>query len=577
MNNKKPIKFNYLFAYAILYSIIFIFLFLAYRQEYFLFIKKIILFLDFFIVLGVLNLEFFRKKAFYTYKLFIKTGSKIYLYTFILILTGWLFIIIGKKFSVAFNIFYSFTLIFTQIEMFIFIFLFIKYYSQYVDSAKLNTAHFVVIGFISLIIIGGFVLFEPDAQKHNVTFIDSLFTSTSAVCVTGLVVNNISDAFSTFGLVSILILIQLGGIGIMALYASFILFFTGSLSLKGFDITLKATEITGKYESFKNTIFFILIYTFVIEILGALFLTLRFLYIGFEIERSIVLGIFHSISAFCNAGFSLFPNSLMDFKNDLLINLVIISLITLGGIGFIVNFDIYRYFINKIKRGRRNINLMVQSRIVLKIYLILNLFGSILFLLVENNRSLQGLLPHQKFIASLFQVVTARTAGFNTLDISSLSPPTILLLGILMIIGASAGSTGGGIKVTTFFVILYTIFSFIKEREEVVIHNHKISKYQIIKSFSLFFTYISVILISFFILMIFEKNDPETLLFETISALGTVGLSMGITSSLSDIAKIVLIVTMFIGRVGPLTVFTALSFYQKQDPVDYPETEIMIG
>ncbi|HPC38635.1 MAG TPA: potassium transporter TrkG [Exilispira sp.] len=577
MSSKKPIRFNYLFVYSTLYSIIFVFLFLAYRQQLTKYTKNIIFIINIFIILGVFNLEILRKKAFYTFKLFFKTGAKIYLYSFVLLISGWLFIIIGNRFSAETMLFYPFVLIVTQIEIFIYIFLFIKFYSQYVESTKLDAPHFVVIGFISLIIIGAFLLFEPISQKKEISFIDALFTSTSAVCVTGLTVNNITEAFTPAGLTIILLLIQLGGLGIMVLYASFILFFVGSLSIKGFDITIKSTEISAKYSSFQRTIFFILIYTIIIEFIGALLLTLRLSFLGFPLKTSLILGVFHSISAFCNAGFSLFTNSLVNFKGDILINLTIIGLITFGGIGFVVNYDILKNLLYKIKKEKKYVSLTVQSKMVLKMYLFLNLFGAILFFLMENKGVLKGLLPHEKVLASLFQVVTARTAGFNTVDISSLSTLSKTLLEILMIIGASSGSTGGGIKVTTFFIIIYTIVSFIREKENVNVYNHKISNYQIIKSFSLFFTYLFVILISYSLLLFFEKSNPQNLLFETISALGTVGLSTGITSSLSDPAKIILTVVMFIGRVGPLTVFTALSITKKHEPVDYPETEIMIG
>ncbi len=577
MNLKKPLRFNYLFAYSILFSIIFIFLFLAYREEIFFFTRRIILIVDLLIITAILHLEIIRKRAFYTLKLFLKTGSRLYLYLFLLLITGWLFIYIGNKFKVIPEIFLSFALIFTQIELFIFIFLFIRFYSQYVESAKLDAPHYVVIGFISLIVIGAFILYEPSAHENPISFIDALFTSTSAVCVTGLTVNIISNSFSKFGLIIILFLIQFGGLGIMILYASFILFFTGNMSLKGFEITIKATEISGKYNSFQKTIIFILIYTFIIEFFVLILLALRFFSLGFDLNSSIKYGIFHSISAFCNAGFSLFPNSFLNYKGDISINLILISLITLGGIGFVVNFDIFRYLINKLNKSKKYITLSIQSRIVLNMYLLINLISCILFLLIENNNALSELLPHEKFIASLFQVVTARTAGFNTIDLSLLSQLSKTLLEILMIVGASSGSTGGGIKVTTFFIILFTIYSFIKQKDEVILYNHKISKQLIIKSFSLFFTYIIVILISYSLLLVFDKNDPQKLLFEVISALGTVGLSMGITPTLTDLSKVIIMILMFIGRVGPLTVFTALSFSRKNEPVSYPETEIMVG
>ncbi|HQJ41363.1 MAG TPA: potassium transporter TrkG, partial [Exilispira sp.] len=246
-------------------------------------------------------------------------------------------------------------------------------------------------------------------------------------------------------------------------------------------------------------------------------------------------------------------------------------------IGFMVAYDLFNYFAQKFGRNKKVVYINPQTKIVLSMYLILNFTGMILFFIFENAKSLNGLYPHEKFLASLFQVVTARTAGFNTLDIASLQPITKLLLEVLMIIGANSGSTGGGIKVSTFFIILSTVFAFIGEKEHVNINRRRISYNNIVKSFSLFFSYLSVVVIALGLILLLDIFDFEKVLFEVISAMGTVGLSCGITPYLKSSSKLVIVVLMFIGRVGPLTFFTALNLSKKNEKVTYPETEIMIG
>ncbi len=573
----KPIKFNLLFVYCLILSISFIFLFFLYKDDTLLIAQNALIIIDIIILLSVIHLEYHRKKAYATYRLFFKEGLSFYIYTLILILAGWIFILLGAFLDVSWIVLTNFSLVLTQIGLFVFIFLYIRQYSTYIESTRLYAPHYVLIGFIGLIILGAFLLFQPFSQRVEEPFINSLFTATSAVCVTGLVVNNISTSYSQVGLTILLALIQFGGLGIMVLYASFMLFFSGNISIQGFNITTKAIDIPEKYKSFQQIIFFILIYTFVIEFIGALILTLRFLYLGFSVGNSIISAIFHSISAFCNAGFSLYSTNFMGFKTDFIVNITLICLITFGGIGFMVAYDLFNYFAQKFGRNKKVVYINPQTKIVLSMYLILNFTGMILFFIFENAKSLNGLYPHEKFLASLFQVVTARTAGFNTLDIASLQPITKLLLEVLMIIGANSGSTGGGIKVSTFFIILSTVFAFIGEKEHVNINRRRISYNNIVKSFSLFFSYLSVVVIALGLILLLDIFDFEKVLFEVISAMGTVGLSCGITPYLKSSSKLVIVVLMFIGRVGPLTFFTALNLSKKNEKVTYPETEIMIG
>lgn len=406
--------------------------------------------------------------------------------------------------------------------------------------------------FLFLIITGTILLY----LQSGLSFIDSLFTSTSAVCVTGLIVVDTAK-LNTISQIIILILIQLGGLGIMTLTSGITVLFRGALDLEKKVLLKKVTDYFSFYE-LEKILKIVLAYTFLCELIGAIILSISFKIQGYPLIKAIYYGIFHSISAFCNAGFSTFSNSLVG--TNFLTKISISLLIILGGIGFFVVYDIYY--------SKRKV-LSIHSKIVILTTLLLIIVGTILIYFFN--------FPNISFLDSFFQAVTPRTAGFNTVNLNALSIDSLIIILMLMVIGASPGSTGGGIKTTTFFIIFISCFKVIKGEENLVVFKRKISNFTILKSFSLFFIYITIILISTFFLLNTNQHDFFKCLFETTSALGTVGLSLGITPTLTTFGKIIIIFCMFIGRIGPASFIMMLMLKEKKSVVDYPEEKIIIG
>lgn len=484
------------------------------------------------------------------------------------------------------NLFWKNLFILSKQIFIIFLFFILRgFYSKIFIKIKLKTNQIIVIGFLFLIFIGAFLLFQDFSIVKNITFIDALFMSTSAVCVTGLTVKSVANDFTNVGKFILLFLMQIGGLGIMFLYASIVNLLPDKVSLKTYVHTQEAYEVsTNKLDV--NLIFrFIFIYTFSIELMGIIFLFIRF-YLKFKnIIKSLKFALFHSVSAFCNAGLSLFQNSFEDFKGDIFTNLILVFLITAGGIGFFVGYDIIRVLMNRYKirfskkSGIKNkIYLTSQSKLVLFFYLILNLLGFLLFFYIERKNSLNSYGLKEKILISLFHPVSARTAGFNTINLSLLKSTTLIVLCILMFIGTASGSTGGGIKVSTFGVIIYTFISYIKNSNIVKFQkNRRIRNITIRKAFSLFFAQISFIVLWIIILTYIENFKEINIIFEVFSAFGTVGLSTGITPNLQDISKVFIILAMFIGRIGPLTLVSAMSREEKTIQYNLPPADINIG
>jgi len=422
-----------------------------------------------------------------------------------------------------------------------------------------------------VITIGTILLNLPSASStaKSIGFINALFTATSATCVTGLIVLDTGKDFSTYGQLVILILLQCGGLGIMTMSTMFAFLAGKRISLRQRLIikeSLNQFSIGGLVRLAK----YILIFTAVIEIVGA---TILFFYWQkiYPPLQALYLAIFHSISAFCNAGFSLFSDSIVHYKGDLVINLIFIVLIILGGIGFLILLEIFQYG----KNGR----LSLHAKLVLKISLILILTGfAIIFFIESSNPSTMGDLNFpEKIYGSIFQSVTARTAGFNTIHIGSMQNATLFLIIILMFIGASPSSTGGGVKTTTFGILLLYVWSSLKGKEEIQIFKRRISPDIIPKALSVITLSLGLIITMTILLSYTEGEDFIKVLFEVVSAFGTVGLSTGITSSLSITGKVIIIITMFTGRIGPLGLI--LSLIQKREPemIKYPVEKIMVG
>ena len=432
----------------------------------------------------------------------------------------------------------------------------------------------ILISFIIIILIGGFLLSLPVAiengQKTNL--LEGMFTATSAVCVTGLTVNDVSAVYNLFGKTIILILIQLGGIGIITfstvvvtMISKKVGYFTKKLIQE--DINANTTFEIQKFVKK------VLITVFTIEIIGAVILFFKFVKM-FDYKTAAYYAIFHSISAFCNAGFALFSNNLSDFKNSIVINTVIPALIFLGGIGFAAILNLYQYFFKKDKR------LTTTTRIAVKMSIFLIIFGTVMtFILEYSNSKTLGTLPFfEKLGAAFFQSITTRTAGFNTISIAELREPTVFLFVVLMFIGASPGSTGGGIKTTTAGLILFGIVTTIKNKENLEYNKRRISWKIYNKAMVIVFISIMYLIVILFLLIWLENVKVIELGFELVSAFGTVGLSRDLTPRLSDISKLLIMITMFVGRVGPLTITLALS--KEKNPKGryiYPKEDILIG
>lgn len=442
----------------------------------------------------------------------------------------------------------------------------------------------VIISFLLLILSGAVLLtLSPSASpSHNISFLNALFTSTSAVCVTGLTVLDTGHDFSFFGQFVILILMQLGGLGIMTLSN------WAYLSLKH-KVSLKSLySIEESYGDIINVspitlLKWIVFATLGIEFFGALILFIRWSF-EFPVDKAIWLAIFHSVAAFCNAGFSLFTNSLENYAGDWVINLVIIILIISGGLGFVVFAELITKFQKKDKKTKTKWSL--HSYVVVKTSLILIISGWIIIFISEYSNTLSHLDWPAKILGPLFTSVTPRTAGFNTLATGQLNSFTLIFIMIFMVIGASPGSTGGGVKTTTAAILLLLLRSIIKNREQVAIKNKALPKELVQKALATVVLYCLVIIIAVIAFQITESGLIYSLsnrtmvldhVFEIASALGTVGLSTGITARLTPYSQIILIFLMFVGRLGPLFLATSIIGRKKQYNYTLPEEKIMIG
>ena len=431
----------------------------------------------------------------------------------------------------------------------------------------------LVFGFAIVILLGALLLTLPQAtyDRMGLSFLNAVFTATSAVCVTGLVVVDTATTFTHFGQWVILLLIQVGGLGFMTFATLFAMILGKKITLKErllLQEALNQVSVEGIVRLTKS----VLQISFAIETLGALILTLRW-YPDFGWSKALYYGIFHSISAFNNAGFDLFGNfsSLTAFVGDPIINITIMLLIILGGLGFIVLADLLA----------PQKKLKLHTKIVLQVSGALILLGAVFILVMEfaNPKTLGPLSIGTKVLAAFFQSVTTRTAGFNTIDISNMYGTTLLSMIVLMFIGASSGSTGGGIKTTTFMTIVLSVLSTYRNNLHVVFKGRTIPREVIKKAWAITTSAAFLIFIILSILSHSENSDLQTLLFEVTSAFGTVGLSLGITPHLSVLGKSAIILTMFIGRVGPLTL--AFFLTQRRDTqatqIKYPDERIMIG
>jgi trk system potassium uptake protein TrkH len=412
------------------------------------------------------------------------------------------------------------------------------------------------------------------SASGRLSFIDALFTSTSAICVTGLVVADTATQFTLAGQIIILILIQLGGLGIMT-FSTMVLLAAGRSITINDRILVQEGYHPGSPRNFKALIKNIFMFTAIIEGAGFVLLFLRFLQ-DHPWPRALFSGLFHSVSGFCNAGFSVYSNSLMGFRGDVFINLVMAHLIILGGLGFLVIGEVVKAGSGFMKGTKRKLSL--HSKMVLISTTILISGSFFIFLALEKDQALRSFSWKDKILASFFQVVTPRTAGFNTMDLTTLGTAAVLLLMLLMFIGASPGSTGGGVKTSTFGVVLAFIRSKVAARDSTHLFYRTIPQDNVVRAFTLISLSLSVIFITGFVVLI---NQPGMLMrdvfFEVFSGFGTVGLSLGITPRLSALSKVMVILLMYAGRIGPLTLLLAFSRRRALGKYEYIEERVLIG
>jgi len=431
----------------------------------------------------------------------------------------------------------------------------------------------LMLSFALVIAIGTVLLMMPASSASNqvTSFVDALFTATSATCVTGLIVVDTGSYFSLFGQLVILLLIQIGGLGIMTISTAFAIMLGQRITLKLENVMY---QVVGGSQSLNvlQLLRSIVLVTLLIESVGALLLYTRFSAHYLPLE-AFYMSIFHSVSAFCNAGFSLISVSMMGYVSDIVMNLGITFLIILGGLGFTVIIDLHRYFFIR----ERVKKLALHSKIVLITSGTLLVLGLTAFYITEYNGTMEGFTIAKRLLASWFQSVTTRTAGFNTIDTGSLSPASILITLALMFIGASPGSTGGGIKTTTFAVLVLSITSLLKGKRDLSICNRKIPSTNIREATSLITLSATLIFFVLFLLLIVEPFPFDKIIFEAFSAFGTVGLSTGITPLLSQTGKFLITILMYVGRIGPLTMIYAFAIKRNVVNLDYAEEKIAIG
>jgi len=409
-------------------------------------------------------------------------------------------------------------------------------------------------------------------------FVDALFTSCSAVCVTGLVVLDIGKDLSVPGQVITIFLFQIGGLGIITFSTVFFVLMGRGISFKGREI-VQSTFLHTPRRDFMAIAKAVLWFAFISEGLGTLFLFVRFS-MDFPIGTAFYHAIYHSISAYNNCGYSLFSDNLMGYQGDIIVNLTIMGLIVHGGIGFIVQYELLQWL-----RGLQR-RVSIHTKIAMIATAILISSGAILFYAFERSHIIKDAPILTKILISLFQSVTPRTAGFNTVDIGFLTNATILLMIVLMFIGASPGSTGGGVKTTSATLLVMLMWNRLKGSVEVNIFNRTIPREIVSRTVSIIFASAFSIAIIWSVLLIAGSGKlptPETrslfveYLFDTVSAFGTVGLSMGVTPKLNDIQKYALILMMFAGRVGPLTLAFSLSREARKKTFTFAEEGVMVG
>lgn len=446
--------------------------------------------------------------------------------------------------------------------------------NRFID--RVSPFQLLVAGYLFITLLTAFILTLPisTADGKGQNFIDALFIASSGISTTGLSMVDLGTFYSLFGQIVIMVEFQIGGIGYMTIII-FLSYLFGVKTMLSINITAKESMAGANPRALGKFFIVTLVITLIFELIGAAALTISW-WNDFTAPRAIYYGIFHSISAFCTAGFSLFPDSLIKYKDSVSVNAAINIISLLGAIGFFVLYDIYAY-IFKWRMGIRSAKLSLHTKLILTVTGIILFTGTFLIFLSE--QWCPALTYAQRLNYSLFQAISASTTdGFNTIDIAAMGPAGLTVIMILMFIGASPGSTGGGIKTSTLGIIAVFLKAQLKDRDDSAdVFSREIPMNTISKAFGVFFWFIIIIVIDLLILLITERAGYLQLLFEIVSALGNAGLSTGITTNLSSTAKIILSVTMFIGRVGPLTMGFFIVGNQRPPGYRYAEEDVYVG
>lgn len=436
------------------------------------------------------------------------------------------------------------------------------------DNSRWSEAKLILGSFLVILLIGTIFLVQPSSHNGEVTFVNALFTATSAISVTGLGVVDTGTAFTLQGQIFLLILMEIGGLGQMTMTLLLIAMFSKRVGLRQQVLAKEALGQEGSV-NIVGLVRRIVLFAFIAQLIGTAVMAIRWVPdMGWE--HGLYVSFFHAVSAFNNAGFSLFSNNLMNYRDDPIISLTIAGLLVLGGIGFTVVVDLVR--------NRRWRKLKLHSKLMLVMTPALLLLGTLMFWLLERNNT--GTLGATSFggqwLAAFFHSASARTAGFNTIDIGLMTPAALLFLMMLMFIGAGTTSTGGGIKVTTFAVVLLATRAFLSKRPHVTAFGRTLSPQIVTRSLAIIIVSTMVLMLAMFLLMVTEDLPFDKIMFETVSAFATVGLSTGITASLSEPGKLILVLVMICGRLGPLTLAFMLA-RPSETRIKYPEESVYTG
>ena len=459
---------------------------------------------------------------------------------------------------------------------------------RFMASASEHPARLMVLSFALAATMGGLLLTLPISLRalHHTSFVDGLFTSTSAVCVTGLAVNSIGVVYTPFGQVVILLLVQLGGLGIMVLSAFFAVVAGRKLRARSAAVMAEMID-ADSLSALRRSVLSIVVFSLVIELVGALVL-----FAAFAGNEEIATGpgggplsgsggalwaaVFHSVSAFCNAGFSIFRDGLAPFVGSPVPCLTVMLLIVLGGIGFPVIDELFRRLVARVRR-RRPPRLSLHARVSLSMTALLVVGGTLAYLGLEWGQTLKGHDAGSKLLAAAFQSVTTRTAGFNTVDFGAMLPATLMLTMVLMFVGGSSGSAAGGIKTTTLAALVATLWAELRGYEAPRLFGRSLGPSIVRRATGVALLSVGFVCGVAFVLLLLEPHQPLALLFETVSAFATAGLSTGITPELGVPAKLVVSLAMFVGRIGPLTLALAIAARTRTSGFRLPEERMGIG